>query len=377
MTATSFTLGTTTTMAQMPTAVLTATGNVDLYKLATYNLSGIAALSDKINDLDTRMTSLETRVAALENGSISSSSSLPAQAGSLLSTSTLANALSGFGVLIQKGISQFGVLVADQFVAATNSSGTSSAGTVTILAGNTVAQVMNSYVNPDSKIFVTLTASTTGSWYISDKENGFFKLVLSEPQTNDVSFDYFIVQIEGQIATSTPETATSSSQQITTPAPIITSADNNTSSSSNDDTASSTSTTTQTSNPSTSSGSSATPSTTPPVVTLNGAAAMQINQGDTFIDPGATAVDPSTGSGQAADLTAKIVETGSVDTTTVGIYTLTYSVTDSAGNVGNASRVVTVIASIPTSGVVGTTTSESVGADSSGTSSSADATITQ
>ena len=86
--------------------------------------------------------------------------------------------LSNFGVLIQKGIAQFGTLVADQFVAATNSSGTSSAGSVTILAGNTVALVNNSYVYPTSKIFVTLTASTTGSWYISDKENGSFKIVL-------------------------------------------------------------------------------------------------------------------------------------------------------------------------------------------------------
>lgn len=66
---------------------------------------------------------------------------------------------------------------------------------------------------------------------------------------------------------------------------------------------------------------------------------MQINQGDTFTDPGATATDSVDG-----DLTSKIVETGSVNNATAGLYTLTYSATDSAGNIGTVSRVVTVIA---------------------------------
>jgi hypothetical protein len=248
------------------------------------------------------------------------------------SSSTLTSALSDFGVFIQKGIAQFGTLVADQFVAATNSAGTSSAGTVTILAGNTVAQVTNSYVLPTSKIFVTLTASTTGSWYISDKESGSFKLTLSQAQNNDVSFDYFIVQTEGQIATSTPEvnTVATSSDQIILPTDI--SSENSSTSSSDTTTSSSTPTQTASSTP-------VSTNTTPPVVTLNGAAAMQINQGDTFTDPGATATDSVDG-----DLTAKIVETGSVNSATAGLYTLTYSATDSAGNVGNVSRVVTVIA---------------------------------
>ncbi|MHB8648105.1 MAG: DUF5011 domain-containing protein, partial [Thermomicrobiales bacterium] len=79
--------------------------------------------------------------------------------------------------------------------------------------------------------------------------------------------------------------------------------------------------------------------TTPPVVTLVGDAAMQITVGDTFTDPDATATDTVDG-----DLTAKIKETGTVDTTTAGLYTLTYSATDAAGNTGSVSRVVTVLA---------------------------------
>ena len=78
--------------------------------------------------------------------------------------------------------------------------------------------------------------------------------------------------------------------------------------------------------------------TSAPVVTLTGEAAVQINVGDTFTDPGATATDDIDG-----DLTSKIVETGAVDTSTAGLYTLTYSATDSAGNTGEVSRVVAVV----------------------------------
>ena len=79
--------------------------------------------------------------------------------------------------------------------------------------------------------------------------------------------------------------------------------------------------------------------TTLPIVTLIGDAAMQLNVGDTFTDPGATALDNVDG-----DLTAKIVETGSVDTATAGSYPLTYNATDAAGNIGSASRLVSVVA---------------------------------
>jgi hypothetical protein len=418
----------------LPSAVLTADGkSVNLYQLATFAVSNVQTLSNKITDLDTRMTSLETRVAALENGTVSSSSSSPVD----FSSSTLASALSGFGAFVQKGIAQFGILVADQFVAATNSAGASSAGSVTILAGNTVAEVSNSYVNPSSKIFVTLTASTTGSWYISDKQNGSFKLTLSAPQTSDVSFDYFIVQTEGQIATSTPNSSepsatndqqpatsengssTSSSPRGTPPVitmlgdnpirvpiggdfvdpgataidaidgtdPVVTyingveqvvsSATIDSSSPTtytitykSTDSAGNTGTATRSviiGNPSSSTNPTPqitpTPTstdTTPPVVTLNGDAALQINVGDSFTDPGATATDTVDG-----NLTAKIVETGSVDTTTAGLYTLTYTATDAAGNSASVSRVVTVVIAAPASTSTPITSSDSTDSASS------------
>jgi len=85
--------------------------------------------------------------------------------------------------------------------------------------------------------------------------------------------------------------------------------------------------------------------TVSPAVTLVGDAAMQIMVGDAFTDPGATALDPSTELGASGtDLTAGIVVTGNVDTATPGLYSLTYTATDAAGNSGTASRVVTVVA---------------------------------
>ncbi len=64
-----------------------------------------------------------------------------------------------------------------------------------------------------------------------------------------------------------------------------------------------------------------------PVITLKGNASIALEVGDSFTDPGATAQDAVDG-----DLTSSIVVTGTVDLNTVGTYTLTYNVSDGAGN---------------------------------------------
>ncbi len=78
--------------------------------------------------------------------------------------------------------------------------------------------------------------------------------------------------------------------------------------------------------------------TTPPVITLVGDASVTISQGATYTDSGATASDDVDG-----DITTNIHLTGTVDTTTTGSYTLTYSVSDAAGNPATSvTRTVTV-----------------------------------
>ena len=80
--------------------------------------------------------------------------------------------------------------------------------------------------------------------------------------------------------------------------------------------------------------------TTAPVITLNGSAQMSLDVGDAFTDPGATATDD-------VDGTVNVTSTGSVDTSTAGQYTISYSATDTAGNTATATRTVTVSDNTP------------------------------
>ena len=81
------------------------------------------------------------------------------------------------------------------------------------------------------------------------------------------------------------------------------------------------------------------PDETPPVITLNdgpnGSADMVVFQYDLFIDPGASANDNSDGS-------VSVSVVGSVDTNTLGFYTLTYSASDVEGNTATVTRSVEV-----------------------------------
>jgi hypothetical protein len=66
---------------------------------------------------------------------------------------------------------------------------------------------------------------------------------------------------------------------------------------------------------------------TAPVLSILGDANIEIEVGSTYTDEGATAVDDVDG-----NISANIVISGSVDTSTLGVYTLTYTVSDSSGN---------------------------------------------
>jgi poly(hydroxyalkanoate) depolymerase family esterase len=74
-----------------------------------------------------------------------------------------------------------------------------------------------------------------------------------------------------------------------------------------------------------------------PRIALNGDNPMQINLGQTFVDPGATATDPEDGNLPVS------ADCGSVDSSRVGRYACIYSATDSAGNTASASRTVVVV----------------------------------
>ena len=75
--------------------------------------------------------------------------------------------------------------------------------------------------------------------------------------------------------------------------------------------------------------------TTAPEVKVTGENPVTVELGDTYSDAGATATDDSG--------PVTVETTGTVDTTTVGVYIITYTSTDPSGNIGTATRVVNVV----------------------------------
>lgn len=73
--------------------------------------------------------------------------------------------------------------------------------------------------------------------------------------------------------------------------------------------------------------------TSNPVITLNGDKNIEIDLGATYTDNGATANDEEDG-----DLTSQITVSGTVNTNQVGVYEITYSVSDEAGNTTTETR---------------------------------------
>lgn len=78
--------------------------------------------------------------------------------------------------------------------------------------------------------------------------------------------------------------------------------------------------------------------TTPPVITLKGSNPVEVLQYQEYLDAGATAIDELDG-------LVTVSKSGNVDTSKIGVYTITYTAKDSAGNVASKIRAVKVIAS--------------------------------
>ena len=67
---------------------------------------------------------------------------------------------------------------------------------------------------------------------------------------------------------------------------------------------------------------------TPPILSLIGSQSVTIDYGSLYIEEGAVALDNVDG-----NISGSVVISGSVDTNNIGVYTLTYGVSDTAGNV--------------------------------------------
>ena len=74
-----------------------------------------------------------------------------------------------------------------------------------------------------------------------------------------------------------------------------------------------------------------------PVITLNGSSTINLRVGEVYTELGAKATDDIDG-----DITTKIITTGTVNTGVAGTYTITYTVSDTAGNVATATRTINI-----------------------------------
>ena len=75
---------------------------------------------------------------------------------------------------------------------------------------------------------------------------------------------------------------------------------------------------------------------TPPVITLNGEATITLEQNAVYSELGATALD-------AVDGNVSVTISGTVDTGTIGNYTIVYTAQDNSGNEANTTRTITII----------------------------------
>lgn len=83
-------------------------------------------------------------------------------------------------------------------------------------------------------------------------------------------------------------------------------------------------------------GSPTPPDTTVPIITVVGDNPASVNLGSVYTDLGATATDD-------VDTTVNVITTGTVDIAIAGTYSITYTATDSAGNIATLVRVVNVV----------------------------------
>ena len=80
--------------------------------------------------------------------------------------------------------------------------------------------------------------------------------------------------------------------------------------------------------------------TTPPAITLNGSDTVEVEQNSSYIELGAIVSD-------IADPSPTLLISGSVDSSTVGEYSITYTATDASGNQASKVRLVRVVPSPP------------------------------
>ena len=169
-----------------------------------------------------------------------------------------------------------------------------------------------------------------------DSQIGLYPYTLAVSDTNGCS-----ASISGaiQVVASTTSTTTSTTGTTTSTTGTTTSTGGggNTGTTTSTGGGGNTGTTTSTGSGGNNSGTTTPTDTTPPIITLNGQSSITLSVGDTYTEQGATADDNIDG-----NLTNNIVVTGSVDTSSPGTYTVTYTVSDASNNTSSIARTITI-----------------------------------
>lgn len=89
------------------------------------------------------------------------------------------------------------------------------------------------------------------------------------------------------------------------------------------------------------------PDATAPIITLTGESTINLTVGDSYTESGSTAIDDIDG-----DLTSSIVISGTVDANTAETYTITYAVSDAAGNAAVVVIRTVIVSPVPLAAIV-------------------------
>jgi hypothetical protein len=124
----------------------------------------------------------------------------------------MASVLQGFkdlGIEIANGIIKVAQIVVKTLVVEKNTDQTqSSIGEGVIKAEETSVTIESNQVMSTSKIFVTFRSDYGSRWWVSYQEKGRFIVNIADPLSEDVKFDWWIVQTEQVEITQTADTTT-------------------------------------------------------------------------------------------------------------------------------------------------------------------------
>jgi len=184
---------------EAPSEILTASGKgVDLYKLTTFALAGIQGLQMKLDDIETRLTNLESDRSQTSSGQIvvqnigNIVTELFGGAKNFVFDKIKATALAAKDIITDKFLTK-------EFTIDKTKNGDTDpiVGEAVLKEGNSKIVVENNTIQEGDLVFVSILGERAVYWSISNIEvNKSFTVNFNEIQEEDIRFVYWIVHTE-------------------------------------------------------------------------------------------------------------------------------------------------------------------------------------